>query len=253
MPKAKRKAVAKGKSPTAKSKTTATAIEVTTPTTEATASISKTLINPSSKPKPRKKAKRKAKVDDDDSDVSLPPLYFWKETEAKVGFLSPWYKTPLHFGDVIYDSVGHYIMAEKARIFHDRKTRQKILASKSDEEIKSLGNNVKGFNAETWAIELQGILDTANRKKFLDGAQSKNFMRRLNNLGDRELVFADPADSLIGIGFDAAEASEVSRMKWGKNEMGNSVDFMRRVKKRPHDPARESPFDKFGGKMNVYW
>lgn len=52
------------------------------------------------------------------------PLFFWRETEKEGGFLSPWYPLCSFTGDdgMEYESVGHYIMAEKARLFNDEVT-----------------------------------------------------------------------------------------------------------------------------------
>ncbi|KAL1612023.1 hypothetical protein SLS60_000246 [Paraconiothyrium brasiliense] len=76
--------------------------------------------------------------------------FFWKETDKVTGFLSPWYKSKFEKGGVAYQSVGQYIMAEKARLFKDTKTLERILASKSADEHKSLGNSVKGFKHSIW-------------------------------------------------------------------------------------------------------
>jgi predicted NAD-dependent protein-ADP-ribosyltransferase YbiA (DUF1768 family) len=46
-------------------------------------------------------------------------VFFWKETEREVGFLSPWYKCRFKESGVPYTSVGHFILAEKARLFKD--------------------------------------------------------------------------------------------------------------------------------------
>lgn len=48
------------------------------------------------------------------------PVIFWKEAEREVGFLSPWYKCKFKESGVKYDSVGHLILAEKARLYGDK-------------------------------------------------------------------------------------------------------------------------------------
>lgn len=54
------------------------------------------------------------------AEATNPPFFFWKETEKEGGFLSPWYKSQFKHEGATYDSVGHAIMAEKARIFGDK-------------------------------------------------------------------------------------------------------------------------------------
>ena len=61
------------------------------------------------------------------AEANEPPLFFWKETEKEGGFLSPWYKSQFKNEGATYESVGHAIMAEKARIFGD-----KVLAPSPD-------------------------------------------------------------------------------------------------------------------------
>ena len=77
-------------------------------------------------------------------------LFFWDPSDPISGFLSPWYNASFELDDVVYQSVGHYIMAAKARYFKDTEMLDKILASKSSDEQKILGNNVKGFKHELW-------------------------------------------------------------------------------------------------------
>lgn len=43
------------------------------------------------------------------------------------------------------------------------------------------------------------------------GNGRQNLLSRLKKLGTRELVFADPSDSILGIGFSVQEADEASR------------------------------------------
>jgi predicted NAD-dependent protein-ADP-ribosyltransferase YbiA (DUF1768 family) len=47
------------------------------------------------------------------------PLFFWRETESEGGFLSPWYLSSFSAYDHTYESIGHFIMASKARLFKD--------------------------------------------------------------------------------------------------------------------------------------
>jgi hypothetical protein len=95
-------------------------------------------------------------------------------------------------------------------------------------------------------------------------------LRRLKKLGKRELVFADPSDAVLGIGFNATEAEEVDREQWGANVFGKSLDAVREQEKVKGKKAnatkkpvsrRAAPgygdfdtsiFD-IGGRMSINW
>lgn len=100
---------------------------------------------------PKKPAKPKAKPKAKPSKFSdHKALFFWDESSKTSGFLAPWYEQPFKVDGTVYQSAGHYIMAEKARVFKDKKTLAALLASKSSAEHKALGNRVKGFQHAIW-------------------------------------------------------------------------------------------------------
>jgi hypothetical protein len=115
------------------------------------------------------------------------------------------------------------------------------------------------------------IAKTANIHKFTsDDTQSRDILRQLKALGDRELVFADPSDAILGIGFSVIEAKEVDRAQWGANVFGKSLDAVRTLvkttdkkttAKKKHKRTQTasnrgdldtSIFD-VGGRMSVNW
>tara|TARA_R110002003_G_scaffold236_3_gene17121 strand:- start:3875 stop:4264 length:390 start_codon:yes stop_codon:yes gene_type:complete len=113
------------------------------------------------------------------------------------------------------------------------------------------------------------IAKTANLYKFTsDDTESRDLLKRLKKLGSRELVFADPSDAVLGIGFNAAEAEEVDREQWGANVFGKSLDAVRETVKAQgkkanatKKPVKAAPryadfdtsiFDT-GGRMCINW
>lgn len=96
-----------------------------------------------------------------------------------------------------------------------------------------------------------------------DDTESRDLLRRLRNLEDRELVFADPSDAILGIGYSIAEAEEMGREQWGANIFGKSLDAVRTITKATVNPDRDvaavsqglfntSIFD-LGGRLSVNW
>ncbi|KAH7382212.1 hypothetical protein BKA66DRAFT_570507 [Pyrenochaeta sp. MPI-SDFR-AT-0127] len=243
MPKVKRKAMAKSRPP-AKSK---------------------------SKPRTKANPTAKAKAAADRSAESEPVFFCDPITSSEEGFLSPWWRYRFEVKGVTYKKAGQYIMAEKARAFGDKKTLQKILEAETTEDLKSLGDNINGVEQKSWRRRASRIARNANVYKFTsDDTESRDLLRRLKNLGDRELVFADPSDATLGIGFSVAEAKEVDKVQWGANVFGKSLDTVRnlvkvtgktanatKTRKRAqaasdHRPSDTSIFDQ-GGRLSVNW
>jgi hypothetical protein len=77
-------------------------------------------------------------------------------------------------------------------------------------------------------------------------------LKRLKKLGKRELVFADPSDAVLGIGFGLAEAEEVDREQWGVNVFGKSLDAVREQVEAKRYKARATKKKKKKKKKNLF-
>ncbi|EMD63893.1 hypothetical protein GGP41_005496 [Bipolaris sorokiniana] len=152
------------------------------------------------------------------------PVFFWKETERDVGFLSPWYTCVFKESGVRYTSVGHSILAEKARLFGDNGALNQILAADTAKEQKLWGGNIKGINDKIWEEHALGIATRANIAKFFVSGPLKE---RLESFGTREFVLASPHDRLFGIGFNAADAIQLGKEQWGQNLFGQALHITR--------------------------
>ncbi|KAF2118644.1 hypothetical protein BDV96DRAFT_360550 [Lophiotrema nucula] len=277
MPKAKRKAVAKAKISTQPSTNRRTRSSVRA---ESKVKIKEEAQESAPQPSPaRVKANRRINVKAETSTIppKQPPLFFWKETEREGGFLSPWYRSTFQSNGRTYQSAGQCIIAAKARTFGDKGTLKRILATADAEELKALGDSVKDFNENQWQSHGANFANDANMAKFTRGKQSKSLLQRLNDLGTRELVFADPSDSFLGIGYEAVEAEHVDREQWGDNMFGKSLNFVRltmdkeqevkvdktkkqktKQKKKKSTRREDSePFDAsifdVGGRLSIWW
>lgn len=112
------------------------------------------------------------------------------------------------------------------------------------------------------------IAKIANVSKFTsDDAESRALLHQFKKLKNRELVFADPSDAVLGIGLSIDEAKEMNREQWGANVFGKSFDAVRdyvmetskpanttkkRKKAKPYQPFDTSVFD-VGGKASIWW
>lgn len=162
MPKAKRKAVAKG--------------QMETRSKSAARGKAATSSKNTTKRKPTTKAKKSARSKKDEEPKirvviprtsRTPPFFFSTDPDSEGGFLSPWYTCPYKYGDKTFISAGQVIASRMAKIARDmvrilstyyqklinlsQESYEKILAATSEEEIKALTDNIKGFSMEEWA------------------------------------------------------------------------------------------------------
>ena len=76
-------------------------------------------------------------------------IFFWSHTEegeeVTKACLSQWYPSYMVIDGQHYWNVEQYLMAEKARLFGDQETLQKIWQTQDPKEIKKLGREVKGY------------------------------------------------------------------------------------------------------------
>ncbi|PVH75189.1 DUF1768-domain-containing protein [Cadophora sp. DSE1049] len=181
------------------------------------------------------------------------PLFFWRETEAEGGFLSPWYPSQFSENGHTYESVGHFVMASKARLFNDEGTLKKILAATDANKHRTLGSKVKGFDEEVWKSQSYLFAVQANRLKFTQGTAKSDLCDRLLKTGNRELIDASPHDRIWGIGIKASEAKkkDASRYQWGENQFGKALMETRTSIRSQADPA--SKFDTPGNGLSIEW
>lgn len=150
-------------------------------------------------------------------------LFFWGHTAGKGGqvgkeCLSQWYPTVFVVDGVRYATAEHYMMAEKARLFGDEETREKIVAAAHPSLAKKLGREVRGFNNATWEQHRFDIVVRGNEAKFGQNEMLRVF---LLNTGERVLVEASPVDRIWGIGLTGQDVRAQDPAQWrGLNLLG---------------------------------
>ncbi len=144
-------------------------------------------------------------------------VLFWQPP----GLYGQWTPSQFTVDGVQYMCAEQFMMAEKARLFADEATRQKILASTSPREHKALGRQVKNFVSETWERECLGIVVRGNLAKF---SQNPDMLAALLATGDKLLVEASPLDKLWGVGLRADDPRIHDRAQWrGTNLLGEAL------------------------------
>lgn len=169
-------------------------------------------------------------------------LFFWGHTPSKDGSVSKacfsqwWESHPFVINGISYRTAEHWMMAEKARLFGDERTRDRILGASHPNEAKKLGREVKGFTDTTWLAARWDIVVSGNEAKFGQNEELKDFLLQT---GDRVLVEASPYDRIWGIGMAATHEHAEQPQHWkGLNLLGFALMEVRRrilIPKQPRD------------------
>jgi hypothetical protein len=150
-------------------------------------------------------------------------IFFWGHHPRKDGTvgescLSQWYDCDFVVDGYIYHTAEQYMMCQKAKLFGDEDTFQRILQANHPNEFKSLGRLVKGFDQTIWDREKFNIVVEGNLAKFEQNESLKKF---LLSTGDRILVEASPYDRVWGIGIGANDPDVENPYAWkGNNLLG---------------------------------
>ncbi len=151
--------------------------------------------------------------------------FFWHEYEDN-GYFSNWYASDFTFRGITFSSGEQFMMYEKAFVFGDRDTMDRILEADTPKDCKDLGKKAKGFDKELWDRVCRRIMRVGLREKFL---QNPELLARLMGTGDRILAEASPWDQTWGIGLEACKEAAKDVTRWqGKNYLGRTLMEVRR-------------------------
>lgn len=157
-------------------------------------------------------------------------LCFWGHQPSRDGSItktcfSQWFAAAFSIDGVCYPTAEHYMMAEKARLFVDRTTLQKILTAQHPRAAKELGREVQGFQPLLWDTHRFDIVVRGNLAKFSQNSSLREF---LLNTGDRILVEASPVDQIWGNGLAADSPDAQNPDRWpGLNLLGFAIMVVR--------------------------
>ena len=89
---------------------------------------------------------RRVKVEKQRANAETRFVFFWHEYEEN-GYLSNWYPCNFVVDDFEYLFVEQYMMAQKAKLFHDAQAYTAILRASDPQACKDLGRQVKALTA----------------------------------------------------------------------------------------------------------
>lgn len=145
--------------------------------------------------------------------------FFWN------GPFSQWLRCRFVVDGVKYNCAEQYMMAEKARLFGDKKMERAIMKSTSPREQKAFGRKVKNFNVHKWESVARDIVYKGNYAKF---TQDKKLLKVLLLTKGTTIVEASPYDKIWGIGLRKDDKRAQSRSTWqGKNWLGEVLTKLR--------------------------
>lgn len=156
-------------------------------------------------------------------------LLFWghKAGAARAGpwVLSQWWPASFEVDGTTYFHAEGYMMAEKARLFADGESHQRIMGAKAPAQAKKLGRLVRGFDEALWRAARYEIVVRANLAKF---GQHEDLRRYLLSTSRRVLVEASPVDRIWGIGLSSQDDRARRPSEWrGENLLGFALMAVR--------------------------
>ena len=145
--------------------------------------------------------------------------FFW------AGPFSQWYSCNFTINNMKYNCAEQYMMLEKANLFKDEKSYEKILKSPDPRLQKEIGRNIKNFNKDEWEKVAKEIVFKGNYAKF---TQNMKLGMKLRETVGTTLVEASPYDKIWGIGLNSFDPLAQSRETWrGTNWLGETLTKLR--------------------------
>ncbi|MDE6614986.1 MAG: NADAR family protein [Lachnospiraceae bacterium] len=117
-----------------------------------------------------------------------------------------------------FSSMEQYMMYQKAVLFEDNVTADKILQTDNAGKIKALGRKVSGYNDTIWNGVRQIIIYNGLSEKF---RQNKELRDLLLETGEHILAECAVMDKIWGIGISMKDENRFDINKWkGQNLLG---------------------------------
>lgn len=138
---------------------------------------------------------------------------------------SQWYLIDMVINDIKYNCCEQYMMHQKAILFGDFDTADKIMKCLDPKEQKRLGRTVKNFIRDVWENEKFQVLYEGNHAKF---SQNKELLDEMLKTDKKIFVEASPFDRLCGIGLRENDENVNDPFNWkGQNLLGFALTLVK--------------------------
>lgn len=115
----------------------------------------------------------------------------------------------------------------KARFFFDDIAADAILAATHPAEAKTLGREIRNFDATAWSLVSYGVMVYVCLLKFKQDIKLK---AELLETGNKILVEASPFDKIWGVGLSADNDVILNEKSWrGTNLLGKALMDVRKL------------------------
>ena len=136
-----------------------------------------------------------------------------------------WDEHPFEIDGVQYPTSEHWMMAVKARMFHDATALKAIMNCESPGEAKKLGRGILNFNPKVWDDHKFEVVVKGNFHKFSQHSALKAF---LVGTGSRVIIEASPYDAVWGVGMSKDDKNIENPHLWrGENLLGFALMVVR--------------------------
>jgi ATP-dependent DNA helicase PIF1 len=154
-----------------------------------------------------------------------PTIKLEKFTFFFSGPFSQWHPCKFSVGGIDYNCAEQYMMAQKAKLFNDSSSLEKILATDNPSRQKQLGRTVCNFDKLVWDGACQDVVYTGNVSKF---TQNLYLMEKLLATKPALLVESSVADTIWANGLSKTDPNRFDRSKWlGRNLLGEILTKIR--------------------------
>lgn len=140
--------------------------------------------------------------------------------DGENGFLSNWYPSKFYLDMVQYQSVGQYLMYQKAVLFGDQETADKIIDEMDPEKIEVLAAGIQNVNENMWNGIRQILVYRGLLEKF---RQNLDLLPLLMKTGHDLLAYCSE-DAVWGIGLSMKNPQRSDTDAWkGENLLGYAL------------------------------
>lgn len=148
-------------------------------------------------------------------------VFFWESFSP----FSQWHVKTFTVDGITFNTAEKWMMYQKAILFNDLNTANKILKTNSAKQQKALGREVVGFQDSVWKQHREKIVYDGNYHKF---TQNLDILKMLLNTKGKVLVESSPYDKIWGIGLEKTDSRALDRKSWkGLNLLGEALTKLR--------------------------
>ena len=156
-----------------------------------------------------------------------------KRTTEVVGFFgelnpfSNFHEVQIEIDGIKFHSTEQWIQYQKAKLFGDHDTEEKILNSKKAIQCKRLSYEIDDYSEDEWKKNIEKLCYRGIKEKFL---QHEWLQQLLIDTGNKTIVECAP-DSIWGTGIPLKEKDALSKDKWkGIEKTGLMGQMLMRIR-----------------------